>query len=180
MIDYKPVQHSSVPKKEKLLNYLWKIIERSVFRYSPRHFNSWRVLLVRLFGGRVARTASIHNKCEIDFPWNLCMGEQSSVGEGCWVYALEKITIGSLSCIGKDCYLITGSHDVHSLCFELQVGEINIGKGCWLATGSYVLPNTVLEDFVVVGAKSLIKGNCKANSVYAGIPGKFLKQRFTQ
>ena len=90
-----------MPKKQKLLNYLWKIIERTVFRYSPRHFNLWRVLLVRLFGGEKARTASIHNKCNIEFPWNLSLSEQSSIGEGCWIYALEKITISSLSCIGK-------------------------------------------------------------------------------
>ena len=39
---------------------------------------------------------------------------------------------------------------------------------------SAYLPNTIIEDNVIIGAGSIVKGHIKANGVYAGNPVKYI------
>lgn len=49
-------------------------------------------------------------------------------------------------------------------------GEIKIGNNVFIGYGCIILPNTIIEDNVVVGAGSVVKGLLLENSVYAGVP----------
>jgi acetyltransferase-like isoleucine patch superfamily enzyme len=51
---------------------------------------------------------------------------------------------------------------------------IIIGNNVFIGYGSIILPGTNIEDNVIIGAGSIVKGNILANSVYAGIPAKFI------
>ena len=102
--------------------------------------------LTRLFGSKIDYTCSLHPSCKIEYPWNVTMGGLSSLGEQSWVYAMAPITIGEKSCIGKDVYLLTGSHDVNSPHFTLVTRNITIGSAVWLATGCKVLPGICISS----------------------------------
>ena len=54
--------------------------------------------------------------------------------------------------------------------------DIKIGNNVWIGRGSIILPGTVIEDNVVIGANSLVKGRCETNSLYAGNPA-YLKKK---
>ncbi|WNC69553.1 acyltransferase [Thalassotalea nanhaiensis] len=51
-------------------------------------------------------------------------------------------------------------------------GDINIGNNVFVGFGSIILPNTKIEDDVIVGAGSLVRGVLKKGGVYAGVPVK--------
>lgn len=135
------------------------------------------MLLVRLFGGQIDWNVSLHPSANIDYPWNLKMKNKSSLGEKCWVYAMAPISIGEMSCIGKDVYLLTGSHDIEKSTFDLVTKPITIGKGCWIATSSTVLPGVTIGDYCVVAANSVVIKNWESYSVVGGNPAKFIKKR---
>ena len=60
-------------------------------------------------------------------------------------------------------------------CNQVDIfGEIIIGNNVFIGMNVTILPNTKIEDNVIVGACSLVKGVLKANSVYAGIPAKYI------
>ena len=99
------------------------------------------------------------------------------MGEKSWVYAMDNITVGELSCIGKDVYLLTGSHDICRSTFDLVTRPITIGDGCWIATASTVLPGVTIGDYSVIAAGSVVSKNVDSNSVVGGNPAKFIKQR---
>lgn len=99
------------------------------------------------------------------------------MGEKCWVYAMAPISIGEMSCIGKDVYLLTGSHDIEKSTFDLVTKPITIGKGCWIATSSTVLPGVTIGDYCVVAANSVVIKNWESYSVVGGNPAKFIKKR---
>lgn len=147
--------------------------------YPPQFsiFRKYRVLLVRSFGGHIDWNVSLHPSANIDYPWNLKMENKSSIGENCWVYAMAPISIGEFSCIGKDVYLLTGSHDIGKETFDLVTKPITIGKGCWVATSSTVLPNVTIGDYCVVGAGSVVTKSFDEYSVVGGNPAKFIKKR---
>lgn len=102
---------------------------------------------MRAFGAKIDWTASVHPKAKIEYPWNLTMGSLSSLGEKSWVYAMAPITIGEKTCIGKEAYLITGSHNISSNGFELITKPITIGNCCWLTTGVTVLQGITIGDY---------------------------------
>ncbi|MCD8304104.1 MAG: hypothetical protein LUC86_04680 [Prevotellaceae bacterium] len=90
---------------------------------------------------------------------------------------MAQISIGEFTCVGKDVYLLTGSHDIEKNTFDLVTKPITIGTGCWLATASTVLPGNTIGDYAVVGANSVVCKDIKSYDVVGGNPAKFLKKR---
>ena len=180
MTTFNPIQTNAIAVKDKLKNGVWRLVNKTLFRFTPPYltfFRKYRVLLVRLFGGDVDWSVSLHPKATIDYPWNLKMGKKASLGENCWVYAMATISINELSCIGKDVYLLTGSHDIEKSTFDLITLPISIGKGCWLATATTVLPGISIGDYCVVAANSVVTRDLESNNVVGGNPAKFIKKR---
>jgi acetyltransferase-like isoleucine patch superfamily enzyme len=54
------------------------------------------------------------------------------------------------------------------------IHRIKIGNNVFLGVDVVVLPGTIIGNNVIVGAKSVVKGELKSNSVYAGIPAKYI------
>ena len=174
---YNPTQETGFPLKLKIKALSWKIINRTLFRWMPLQFRLYRIVLLRIFGATISKNVTISPYANIEHPWNLKMKDFSSLGDGCWIYCLDMITIGAKTCIGKDVYLITGTHDINSLTFELVTKPIVISEGCWVSTGAYILPGVFLDRYTVIGAKSVVSHNTESFGVYVGIPAKLLKFR---
>lgn len=105
------------------------------------------------------------------------MGSLSSIGERCWVYALDNITIGEKTCIGKEVNLITGSHDIADSTFKLITKPINIGNCVWVTTRATILPGVQINDFAVVANNSVVTKDVQQNEIVGGNPAKFIKKR---
>lgn len=54
---------------------------------------------------------------------------------------------------------------------------VSLGRHVIIGTGSVILPGTVLEDGVAVGALSLVKGRCREFGIYSGTPAKRISER---
>jgi len=130
-----------------------------------------------MFGAKVAWTATIDSSANIEYPWNLTMGHLSSLGEKSWIYAMAPIIIGEKTCIGKNVYLITGSHDITSCTFDLIVKPIIIGDNVWIATGSYVLQGIQINNNAVIAAGAVVVNNVGDSDIVGGNPAKFIKKR---
>lgn len=59
-------------------------------------------------------------------------------------------------------------------------GEIVIGDGVILGVRVSVLPGVTIHDGVSVGAFSLVKDDCEANTIYAGIPARPVGKRLEE
>jgi galactoside O-acetyltransferase len=46
-----------------------------------------------------------------------------------------------------------------------------------IGAGSIILPGSIIQEGVAIGANSLVKGECRAWSIFAGSPIKFIKER---
>lgn len=56
---------------------------------------------------------------------------------------------------------------------------VQIGRHVLVGCGSVLLPGSVLQDGVAVGALSLVMGHLEGNFIYSGVPAKRLKPRRT-
>ena len=97
-------------RSEYVGRVLWALAT-PLFRLSPRPLHGWRRTLLRLFGARVGRDVSIHPSARIVIPWNLSIGDESSLGDRALVYNLGLVTIGARSTVSHLAHLCAGSHD---------------------------------------------------------------------
>ena len=51
-------------------------------------------------------------------------------------------------------------------------GEVVIGNNCFIGFNALILKDTHIGDNVIIGARSVVKGNIPSNTVWAGVPAK--------
>jgi acetyltransferase-like isoleucine patch superfamily enzyme len=52
--------------------------------------------------------------------------------------------------------------------------NIEVGNNVFIGMNSLILPGTKIEDNVIIGAGSVVRGNLKSNSVYSGNPAQII------
>ncbi|WP_000489448.1 acyltransferase [Vibrio cholerae] len=58
------------------------------------------------------------------------------------------------------------------------IKPIIIGNNVFIGYGCTVLPGTIIHDNVIVGANSVVRGELKSNSIYAGVPVRRISSIF--
>lgn len=53
-------------------------------------------------------------------------------------------------------------------------GRIKIGKNCFIGNNCTILPSVEMGDNCILGAGSVLNSSMPSNSVYAGVPAKFI------
>lgn len=111
--------------------------------------------------------------------------EGLKIGTNCRIYSFNfgsepyLISIGNHVTISNDVQFIT--HDGGVWVFrEIEkdievVAPIVIGSNVFIGARSIIMPGTIINDNVVIGAGSVVKGIVESNSVYAGVPAKKIK-----
>jgi acetyltransferase-like isoleucine patch superfamily enzyme len=89
--------------------------------------------------------------------------------------------------IGKGCEIVNGctilSHfydvsEMHShshLC-----GEIYIGQNVYIGTNVVITKPIIIGDGAVIGAGSIVNKNVPSYQVWAGVPAKFIRKRYSE
>lgn len=56
--------------------------------------------------------------------------------------------------------------------FPIMYGAIEIESHVFIGSRCIILPNTKIEDHVIIGAGSVVSGHLESGSIYAGCPAK--------
>jgi len=147
------------PLSVQLMRVAWGF-GRMLFRMIPRPFYGPRRFILQCFGARLGRQVNIANTATIYFPWNLEVGDWSSIGERAMIYNLGKITIGKQATISQGAHLCAGSHDYRDPAMPLLTLPITIGDQAWICADAFIGPNVVVGEAAVVGEVSWGKGYC--------------------
>lgn len=159
-----------------LRRVLWGLV-LPLFRLSPRICFGWRRMLLRAFGARVGRNVNIYNTAVIYMPWNLEIGEWSSIGEHAFIYNPGKITIGSKSTISQRAHLCAASHDYRKADLPMLTLPITVGNQVWICADAFVGPNVTIGDGAIVGARGAAFSNVKPWVIVAGNPARVVGKR---
>jgi putative colanic acid biosynthesis acetyltransferase WcaF len=134
-------------------------------------------MLLRLFGATIGRDAHPSPSCRIWAPWNLTLGESSSIGEFVDVYSVAPIVIGRNCTISQYSFLCTASHDYLDPLMPLTTAPIRIEDGAWVAADVFIGPGVTVGEGAVVGARSSAYKDVPAWTVFAGNPARFMCRR---
>ena len=104
----KPSPHS---RGNRIARMCWGLVQGTLFRMSPRPCRRWRRFLLKTFGATMAPGAKVGPRARIWGPWNLEMGEHSTISDDVDVYCVAPIKIGSHTTISQYSYLCGATHD---------------------------------------------------------------------
>jgi len=124
-------------------------------------------------------SALYHGTHILNHNGKLLLGCKSHLGAYCHVNVCYGcITIGNNVAIGPQTNLVAYSNhykkDKLVTATYLQK-DIFIGNNVFIGSHVTVLPGSYIDDNVVIGANSLVKGHLKSGCIYAGAPAKFVK-----
>lgn len=145
---------------------LWYFINAVFFKCFLPYPNSFKVFLLKLFGGKVGKNVVVKPDVNIKYPWFLEIGENSWIGEGVWIDNLGTVILGKNVCISQGAYLCTGNHDYKSESFDLIVGEINIEDGVWVGARSVICPGVTLKSHSVITAGCVVSSDTEPYTIY--------------
>jgi putative colanic acid biosynthesis acetyltransferase WcaF len=159
-----------------LRRVIWSVTT-PLFRFSPRICFGWRRFLLRLFGASIGNHVHIYSSALIYMPWNLIIGDWSSIGEYVLVYNLGKITIGTKATISHRAHLCAGTHDYTRPDLPLQKLPIIIADQVWVCSDAFVGPGVVVGEGAIVGARAVVTKDVTPWTVVAGNPARLVKNR---
>ena len=169
-------QRSEVPLKSKIHNVLWRFVNSWIFPITMRS-HLLRCLLLRMFGASVGKRVRLSNRCRIEYPKNIIIGDNSSIGDYCYISGLDQVRIGSNVCISDGVNILTGSHDITSISFALETRPVFLADGVWLATRAIILPGAAIGRGAVVGAGSVVSKQIDDFGIVVGNPANIIGKR---
>lgn len=170
--------NSNFSYKNKILRVLWITTYILLFRPCFSFFlKNWRILLLKIFGAKIAKNAVIYASAKIWAPWNLELGEYSCIGPQVDCYNQGKITIGSHTIISQKVYLCASTHNFEAPNFPLICKPIKIEDQVWIAADAFIGPGVMIGKGAVIGARSAVFKDVEAMTVVGGNPAKFIKAR---
>lgn len=167
---------SNYSNKEMLLRVAWGMVT-PLFRFSPRISFGWRNFLLRLFGAEFGRHVHKYKTATIYMPWNLVIGDWSSIGEHAYIYNLGTITIGSRATISHRAHLCAGTHDYTCPDLPLLKPPINVADQAWICADSFLGPGVTVGEGAIVAARAVVVRDGVSWDIVARNPAKAIKKR---
>ena len=123
------------------------------------------------------KNAKVFSTVKIWAPWNLTMGDYSTIAPDVDCYCAAPITIGSHTTVSQYSFLCAASHDFEHPNMLLTTAPIAIGDQVWVCADVFVAPGISIADGVVVGARSSVFHDLPPWMVCAGSPARPMRER---
>lgn len=123
------------------------------------------------------RTARVRRDVRIRFPWNLTIGERSTLGDGVTIWNLGPVSIGSDVVISQRAHLCAGTHDFRDPRMPLRTPPISVGDRAWVCAEAFIGPGVSVGAGAVVGARAVVVRDVPHGAVVAGNPAKVVGRR---
>lgn len=153
--------------------FWWSLVQQYLFRPSPKYLQGWRRFLLRCFGAKIGWKSSISPTTIIYRPWDLVMGNHSSIEENCQITC--PVIIGDYVAIAQKCDLIAGGHDVKSRGQEVTFAPIVIGDSAFIGIGCYIAAGVKIGTASVIAAHMNIYKSIPANKIVVPEPVRTIK-----
>ncbi len=110
------------------------------------------------------------------------IGDNSWIGQQCFIHSAGGITIGQQVGIGPGVKIISSYHadegiEIPIMSSDLVFAAVSIADGCDLGAGSIVLPGVSIGKGCQIGAGAVVTGDLPAYSVAAGVPARVIRSR---
>jgi len=109
------------------------------------------------------------------------IGDGSSIGHFCHIYATKKISIGKKVLIADKVYISDNLHSYEDVSIPVidqrikQLSEVEIGYGSWIGENVCIIGSKIGKN-CVIGANSVVTKDIPDYCVAVGIPAEVIKK----
>ena len=161
---------TSIAGRSRLIQGIWHLTSCLLFRRSWLLGSSWKVKLLRAFGAQIGHGVHIKTGVKIKYPWKLTVGSNTWIGEDCWIDNMAEVRIGDNVCLSQACYLCTGNHDWSDPRFRMYAQPITLEDGCWVASRCTLGPGVSVGENAIAGIGSVVNHSIPKDEVHSGNP----------
>ena len=147
-------------------------------RLHPSEENRKRSLLEELLG-KIGKSIKIEPAFQCDYGYNIEVGENFYANHNLVILDVGKVRIGNNVMFGPNVSLVTAGHplDVNLRNEGYEYGiAITIEDNVWLGANVVVNPGVHIGRNSVIGSGSVVAKDVEANSVYAGVPCRKIRE----
>ncbi len=166
-----------ITSRNRLSRLAWRLVQATLYRYSPVAFHRWRCFLLRCFGAQIEGLAYPYPGARIWAPWNLTLGRHSCLADAVDCYCVAPIRLGRHATVSQYSYLCSASHDFRAPNMPVVSACIEIEAEAWVAADVFIGPGVRIGEGAVVGARSSVFSDVSAWTVVGGSPTKVLGTR---
>lgn len=165
------------PGRGFLVQTLWFFFGCPLLRCQLLPSSAVRRALLRVFGAKIGRNVVIKPGTRVKYPWRLAIGNDSWLGEDCWIDNLADVSIGNDVCISQSAYICTGNHDRCDPAFTLIVKPVNLRDCSWVGARVTVCPGVEFGEGAMATAGSVVTRSISQWEIHCGNPARFVKER---
>lgn len=112
--------------------------------------------------------------------YNIEIGDNVSINQGCNLYGDFGITIGNDTKLSPYVQIYSANYKYSKKSIIGSLGlvgsKVNIGKGVWIGSGSVIVPGIAIGDGSIIAALSVVTKDVPENEVWGGVPARFIKK----
>lgn len=130
----------------------------------------------------VHKTFNIGGFCSISK--DFIAGEYAYVGKGCLIY--PGVSAGRYTMIAPNVQIIGSDHNYDipgtpaTFSGRPKLAKTFIGRDVWIGANSIIFVGVTIGDGAIVGAGSIVTKDVAPFAIVAGVPARFIKNRFDQ
>ncbi len=143
--------------------------------YIPSH--AIRRSLYRLSGIKIGRGSSIHMGARFYQPRNIRIGEDTAIGDHCFIDGRAKVNIGNHVDIASQVLIYNSEHDLTSPTFEPIEEPVTIEDFVFIGPRAIILPGVTIGKGAVVAAGAVVTKDVPEKTIVGGVPAKVIGER---
>lgn len=168
----------TIAKIGNRLNSYWMdlvLFKLSLITYFPSHLV--RQLAFRLAGVKLGSKSTFHVGCRFYDPRGVSVGEDTIIGNRCFLDGRAKLRIGSHVDMASEVMIYNSEHDLAAEDFAATVADVEIGDYAFIGPRAIILPGVTIGRGAVVAAAAVVTKDVPDFAIVGGVPAKVIGER---
>lgn len=140
-------------------------------------FHSIRLFFFKLFGLKIGKGSTIHMWTRFFNPKNITIGEDSIIGDHCFLDGRAVLRIGNHVDIASQVLIYNSEHDINSEGFDPIEEPVELDDYVFVGPRAIILPGVKIGKGAVVAAGAVVTDDVKPFDIVAGVPAKTIGER---
>lgn len=143
--------------------------------------NSLKILFLRGIFNSVGHNVNIRPRIRFTFGSNISIGDNSGIGDGCFLQDMGSISIGKDVLMGPEVMIFTANHETKKDELLRNQGSavkgVIIGDDVWIGARAMILPGVKISKGAVIAAGAVVSRDVEEYTIVGGVPAKKIGER---